>query len=103
MVLVASVGISWAITLWVPYSLIGVLMSKRQEGLQDGPETGAVMGMHNAAISAPQILSALISSVVFAGFGGADVGVVWTLRIGGCWTVVAAVFSWKLIRDWDLM
>ncbi|KAG4436618.1 hypothetical protein IFR05_007876 [Cadophora sp. M221] len=100
MVLIASVGIPWAITLWVPYSLIGALLSKQHHSFQDGPETGAVMGLHNAAISAPQILSALFSSVVFVGFGGADVGVVWTLRIGGCWAVVAAACSWKLINDW---
>ncbi|KAH7369971.1 sucrose transporter [Rhexocercosporidium sp. MPI-PUGE-AT-0058] len=103
MMLVASVGISWAVTLWVPYSLIGVLLSKQHQGFRGEPETGAVMGLHNAAISAPQILSALISSIVFAILNGADVSVVWTLRIGGCWAVVAAVCSWKLINDWGLL
>jgi len=100
MLLVASVGISWAITLWAPYCLIGVVLSRRQRlDCQDIPETGAVMGLHNAAISAPQVFSALICSTVFALFSGAEAGVIWALRIGGCWTVVAIYLSWKLTDE----
>ena len=57
MLLVASVGILWAITLWVPYYLVGIVLSKRQQlAFRDVPEAGAVMGLYNVAISALQIL-----------------------------------------------
>ena len=104
MVLIASIGVSWATTLWVPYCLLGVVLSTPQrlmaheDGLsgQDMPEAGAIMGFHNAAISAPQTVSALVCSIVFDMLSGTESGVVWAMRIGGCWTLVAAYFSWKL-------
>ncbi|KAL2072368.1 hypothetical protein VTL71DRAFT_11711 [Oculimacula yallundae] len=63
MILVTSIGFPWAVTLWVPCSRIGVILSN---GSHATPEIGSVMGPHNSAISAPQIVSALISSFVFA-------------------------------------
>lgn len=105
MVLIASIGVSWAVSLWVPYCMIGLVLSQRQCLLQDGdeylstqevPEAGAITGFHNAAISAPQIVSALICSVIFTLFRGTDIGEGWAMRVGACWTLIAAYLSWRL-------
>lgn len=97
-VLFASIGVSWAVSLWVPYSLIGILLSKMQEQfagqqtLRDGEEAqaGAIMGFHNAAISAPQILSALVCSLIYAKTGDDGQGTLLVFLFGGCWALVAA-------------
>jgi len=110
MILVTSIGISWAITLWAPYCLLGIIltrcrhlpMEESELGFQNTPEAGAVMGFHNTAISAPQILSALICSATFAVFDGPGGGVVWPMRIGGCWTIVATYLAWKLADELEL-
>ncbi|KAG9240962.1 putative sucrose transporter [Calycina marina] len=102
MLLVASVGISWAITLWVPYCLVGAVLARRQRlELDDALEAGVVMGFHNVAISAPQIISAVICSIVFTLCDGTDSGVAWVLRIGGFWTLVAAYLSWGMVKEMD--
>lgn len=107
-VLIASIGCSWAVTLWAPYYLIGLVLSQQQCLLRDDdgtlggqglPEAGAISGFHNAAISAPQIISALLSSVIFAVFNGTESGVGWAMRFGACWTAIAAYLSWKLARN----
>lgn len=107
MILIASVGVSWAATLWVPYCLLGVAIRRQQRfeqdddglGDPDSPQAGAIMGFHNACISAPQIFSALACSIIFALLSGTENSAVWALRLGGCWTVVAAYLSWKLSSE----
>jgi solute carrier family 45, member 1/2/4 len=70
------------------------------EDLQAAPEepqdqAGMILGLHNTAISTPQILATLISSVVFRalqkerGVPG-DQSVAWVLRMGGVAGLVAA-------------
>ncbi|KAK5277258.1 hypothetical protein LTR16_010030, partial [Cryomyces antarcticus] len=74
--LVALVGLSWAVTLWAPFAIIGVELATRQRhrGSSDGEEelafptddqAGATIGFHNVAISAPQIIAALACSGIF--------------------------------------
>jgi hypothetical protein len=55
---------------------------------------GAILGLHNAVISAPQILSAGISSFVLAMVPG-DGEVVWVLRLGGVWMLIAGVLCFR--------
>lgn len=63
---------------------------------EDSPDqAGMILGLHNVAISTPQILATLISSVVFHALqrergvpGDASVG--WVLRIGGVAALAAA-------------
>jgi solute carrier family 45 protein 1/2/4 len=106
-IVVALVGISWAFTLWVPFAIIGSEVAARQErnakvlegelepAQQD--QAGAIMGLHNCAISAPQIFAALACGGIFwlaPRFGSQD-GIGWVLRFGGCGGVIA---SWLAAR-----
>ncbi|RMD44884.1 hypothetical protein DV735_g355, partial [Chaetothyriales sp. CBS 134920] len=75
----AVVGISWALSLWAPFALISADIAHRKDakrkGLKvkttsvDGDEeedrAGIILGLHNVAISAPQIIATLISSLIF--------------------------------------
>ena len=113
-VLVALIGIPWAVTMWAPYALIAADISKREairRGLirartrdaellargeeADEDQAGVVLGIHNVSISAPQVLSTLVTSLIFRiaakprGTPG-DESVAWCLRFGGVCAVVAA-------------
>lgn len=101
-ILVACVGLSWALTLWAPFAIIGAEIAARRRTLgEEGWErssadgAGAIMGLHNTAISAPQILAALMCSVIFSivQATGSQGGTAWVLRAGGCATLVAAYLT----------
>ncbi|KAF2404541.1 MFS general substrate transporter [Trichodelitschia bisporula] len=107
----AVVGVAWATTLWVPFSIIGSAIAERQARgaavLRDGQlglepaaqeQAGAIMGLHNCAISAPQILAALVSGAIFWAapkVGSAD-GIGWVLRGAGGAGLVAAWLAWGM-------
>ncbi|KAE8550896.1 hypothetical protein TMatcc_008962 [Talaromyces marneffei ATCC 18224] len=108
---IAVAGISWGVTQWAPFALLGEEIAISQAGQDPGPaerggvqwmssQSGAKMGIHNAAISIPQILAAVASSFVFVIFEGdrsdGDSGIVWVLRISGLAALVAAYFAWQL-------
>lgn len=119
-ILVGIIGIPWAITMWAPFALISAEISKRdaiRRGLTRPPRTregellvsgedeeedqaGVVLGIHNVAISAPQVLATLISSIIFKiaarprGAPG-DESVAWCLRFGGLCALGAA---WLTLR-----
>ena len=114
-VLVALIGIPWALTNWAPFALISAEISKRDAirrgyirppPTQDGEllaageddaadQAGVVLGIHNVAISAPQVMATLISSAIFKalqkprGTPG-DNSVAWVLRFGGLCALLAA-------------
>lgn len=116
-VIVGLIGIPWAVTQWAPFALISAEISKRdaiRRGIIKPPPTrdaqqlaageddsrgadqaGVVLGIHNVAISAPQILATLICSVIFKmlqkprGVPG-DTSVAWTLRFAGVCALGAA-------------
>lgn len=107
-VLVACVGLSWALTLWAPFAIIGaeIAVRRRTLGAEDWEQSsadgaGAIMGLHNTAISAPQILAALVCSVIFSivQATGSQGGTAWVLRAGGCATLVAAYLT-STMKDW---
>ncbi|KAJ2906250.1 hypothetical protein MKZ38_002329 [Zalerion maritima] len=106
MAIVAMVGVSWAVTIWVPFALIATDISKLsgsegeealEEMLLGGHRSsggrrrrkalgaGAVMGLHNLAIASPQIVSALVSSLLLFVFAGQTE---WVLRAGGIATAL---------------
>lgn len=63
----------------------------------DGAGAGIILGLHNVAVSSPQILASLISSAVFKALQKPrgtpnDPSLGWALRIGGLAALVAA---WK--------
>lgn len=88
-ILLAIMGIPWAIVLWVPFSLVGEFVSyeddRRQqqsvtsaptgtsssspaylESQQDDFDAGMILGVHNMYIVFPQFAVAVISAFIFA-------------------------------------
>lgn len=113
--LVASVGLSWALTNWAPFAIIGHELAMSQlssvsancfpddeVSTSDAEvQAGAIMGLHNVAISAPQIIAALACSAIFAlakSLGSQD-GTGWVLRLGGCATLCAAYLTSRFDDD----
>lgn len=108
--LIALTGVPWGLTQWAPFALLGeelaVHQAERDSITERGgrqwvsSQSGAVMGVHNAAISVPQILAALGSSFIFLIFegnrSGEDNGIAWVLRTSGVAALVAAYFAWRL-------
>jgi len=117
-VLVGAIGIPWALTNWAPFALIAAEISKRdaiRRGLRPAPrrrdgeilaqseyggdpsadQAGVVLGIHNVAIAAPQVVATLVSSVIFKflqkprGAPG-DNSIAWVLRFGGLCALAAA-------------
>ncbi|ETN45735.1 uncharacterized protein HMPREF1541_09568 [Cyphellophora europaea CBS 101466] len=116
-VMTALVGISWSLTLWAPFALISAEISEREETrrrkerlkllnpneeeLEEGDQAGVILGLHNVAVSAPQILATMICSAVFQALQKprdepGDTSVGWTLRIGGVATLVAAWLTYRM-------
>ena len=88
----ALLGISWALTLWAPYAIISEEITalaeeegSNTEGRDVDAMAGSVMGLHNVAIAAPQVLAALMCSGVFKALGLLRVedGLGWVLRVAG--------------------
>ncbi|KAL3446247.1 sodium/hydrogen exchanger 3 [Aspergillus insuetus] len=64
-------------------------------------QAGIVLGLHNVAISAPQVVSSLVCSAIFKAFQKPrgepwDDSVGWVLRFGGCAALVAAWLTSRL-------
>ena len=117
-VLVALVGVPWALTNWAPFALISSEISKRdairrgllhpstreaalvaagedEAGAAGADQAGVVLGIHNVAIAAPQVIATLVSSVIFRALqkprgAPGDESVAWVLRFGGCCAIIAA-------------
>ncbi|KAK2766036.1 hypothetical protein FQN54_007551 [Arachnomyces sp. PD_36] len=140
-VVIALIGISWALTLWAPFALISAevaqrdaeyLRQKHQEwqrsgstpslaeagsldlehgdsnnsedggkGSEEVDQAGVILGIHNVAVSFPQIIATLISSAIFQalqkqrGEAGDD-SVGWVLRFGGLAALGAAFLTKRL-------
>ncbi|KAL9000004.1 MAG: hypothetical protein Q9169_001249 [Polycauliona sp. 2 TL-2023] len=108
-VLAGVVGVSWALSLWAPFALISAEISKRdaqarETGGVNDDQAGVVLGLHNVAISAPQILATLVSSAIFrvAQKGRGEPGddsVGWVMRFGGVAALVAAYMTSRLREE----
>ena len=113
--LVGVIGLPWALSLWAPFALISAEISKRKSEARiaeqrDGTvsanedKTGINLGLHNVAISAPQIVATLVSSVIFKiaqkprGSAG-DESVAWVLRFGGLSTLIAAYMTYLVDEE----
>lgn len=118
-VMTGIVGVSWALTLWAPFALISAEIAKRDEELrqkrrlkldngesgdddeENADQAGVILGLHNVAVSFPQVLATLVSSAVFKLLQKprnvpGDTSVAWTLRLGGLATLGAAWFTSRL-------
>jgi solute carrier family 45 protein 1/2/4 len=106
-VLVAMNGIPWAVTNWVPFVLIGKLTAD-SERFPDCEITGqlanassrsggSLIGLHNIAISAPQILAAGLSGGILglAQVAGSAYGTGWVLWAGGLASLAAAGVAFR--------
>jgi hypothetical protein len=118
----AIMGIPWAIVLWIPFSLVGEYVSyedeRRKKGAaieattasavedqQDDFDAGMILGVHNMYIVFPQFAVAIISSIIFAASGEEkdpnDEGrsnVSSVLAFGGLMALIAAVASRYIVR-----
>lgn len=113
----AIVGIPWAVSLWAPWALMSAEISKQDaEMRRRGPDhpqggthdqAGVILGLHNVAGSAPQILATLIGSVIFEaiqkprGVAG-DNSTAWFMRFGGLAALLTAFFTWRIYEERDL-
>ncbi|KAF2217691.1 hypothetical protein CERZMDRAFT_80393 [Cercospora zeae-maydis SCOH1-5] len=92
----ALIGIPRALSTWVPYALIG----RQVTGSHDA---GTLTSLHNAALSAPQILAAGLCGLVFMVaeyLGGADNDQVrWAMSVACVAAVGASWRSWHLLRE----
>lgn len=101
-------GIPWAVTQWVPWALIGVETSRlglttagendEEEDESSGDaQSGAILGIHNMAISLPQVLSGAVSIVSYriAEGAGSEVPTAWVLASSG---LAAFVAGWLASR-----
>ena len=131
-VLAGLVGVSWAMTLWAPFALISTDISQQasssrarrnvvhndqdradedrvesQDGKEVEDQAGVILGLHNVSISAPQIVSTLISSAIFKiaqrdRSSAGDQSVAWVLRFGGISSLVAAYMTSRIDEKRDM-
>ncbi|KAI4603051.1 hypothetical protein KJ359_005841 [Pestalotiopsis sp. 9143b] len=101
--LFSMVGISWAVTARVPYSLLGQELSRGSSRWSDdaaeaSDHQGLVYGLHNLAICLPQILMMALMGVawLFMPTNDGISGVVWFLRLGGLSAFAAAYAATRL-------
>lgn len=120
-VLMAFIGVPWAMTLWAPFALIAEEISRLNDDeggddddtvtgeeaagdTQEPPQAGVVLGIHNVAIAAPQVIATLVSSFLFTmlekprGTVG-DESVAWVFRFGGLCAFVAAFLTANIRED----
>ncbi|CAK3835869.1 General alpha-glucoside permease [Lecanosticta acicola] len=127
-IITGLIGIPWAMTMWAPFALIAAEISKRDnirrglirppatrdgELLSRGEDTsegadqaGVVLGIHNVAIAAPQVVATLISSAIFKALQKprgepGDNSVAWVLRFGGIMALVAAYLTRRVAEEGD--
>ena len=111
--LVAVNGVPWAVTNWVPFALIGHHLAEEppravstHEKAENGTSDliGSISGLHNVAISAPQIIAAMVYGAVLwlSRAMASDFGINWLLRIGGVANLVAAYMAFRAAggRSW---
>ncbi|KAF3042054.1 hypothetical protein E8E11_004833 [Didymella keratinophila] len=125
-ILVGAIGVPWCLTGWAPFSIIASEISKRDairrgaikpvseeeqavaEGVDagDADSAGVVLGIHNVAIAAPQVIATLVSSIIFRalqkprGVAGDD-SVAWVLRFGGLCAIIAAWLTLRIHEEKD--
>lgn len=129
--LIAACGIPWAVTLWAPFALISSDISKRDAikrgvlrsatpSIRSGvngdyeageredyvDQAGIILGLHNFAVAAPQVIATVLSSIIFRllqkprGAEG-DESMAWVMRFGGLAAVLAAVMTLRLAEEVD--
>ncbi|CAK1363932.1 Sucrose transport protein SUT2 [Cercospora beticola] len=92
----ALVGIPRALSTWIPYALIG-------RKVTESHDAGTLTSLHNAALSAPQILAAGLCGFAFMVARYLDVAsddqFRWAMAVAGAAGVGASWRSWHLLRE----
>lgn len=93
--LVALVGATWAVTMWIPFALINRELATSRVGM------AGIHGLHNVAISLPQLASALFCAVLLADLGllGVQGGPSLLLRLAAVPVGWSAWLIWRLDHD----
>lgn len=88
-------------TLWAPFAIIGAEITKHNGKVGEDYDAGTILSLHNLAISAPQLVAALICSGVFwvAHQVGSSDATGWALRVGGLAMLAAAWLCRRLIFE----
>ena len=118
-VMTALVGICWSLTLWAPFALISADIAQRDEERrrkarqklmnpneewhqpEESDQAGIILGLHNVAVSAPQVFSTMVCSAIFKVLQKprdepGDTSVGWTLRFGGMTTLIAVWLTYRM-------
>jgi solute carrier family 45 protein 1/2/4 len=77
-------------------------------GAGEVTETGLILGIHNVAVSAPQVVATLISAGIFQALEkprgqAGDGSVAWVLRFGGVLALVAAGLTLRVADEEPLL
>ena len=113
-------GIPWAVTQWVPFAVVGYETSRLgltprdedageegggvegvdEEQGEEESQSGAILGVHNLAISLPQVVSGLVSSGTYkiAEVAGSEVPTAWVLASSGLAAFVASWLASRMLR-----
>ncbi|TVY27464.1 General alpha-glucoside permease [Lachnellula hyalina] len=116
---ISLLGISWTLTQWAPFALISAEIASSSDPIlsdieecpsdQSGasktvdlrPRAGVTMAIHNVAIATPQMLSAVVTALIFWICGQFGVGETdamrWVLRVG---ILAACCAAWTARKLW---
>jgi hypothetical protein len=106
--LVTIVGLCWAVTMWVPFSLIGHYLLSHEKEQEQGLTAGIILGIHNIYIVLPGFISSALNALIFLILGNmeSDTNTFvpgsfsdtfgWALRIGGIGSALAIYFASKI-------
>ena len=116
-IIVGLLGIPWAMTNWAPFALIAAQINTHHSNKrphvqningdhgqeEECPQAGVVLGIHNVAIAAPQVIATLVSSAIFHAMqkergSVGDESVAWVLRFGGLAALIAAWLTRRVGR-----
>ncbi|OHE97125.1 general alpha-glucoside permease [Colletotrichum orchidophilum] len=92
LILLSLIGATWAVTMWIPFALINTELAHVRTGV------AGVQGLHNMAISLPQVASALVCAAVLAGLDSVGVGrgAVWLMRLAAVPVAWSTWLIWRL-------
>ncbi|KAJ3315828.1 hypothetical protein HDV04_000035 [Boothiomyces sp. JEL0838] len=96
-IVVGLMGISWAISIWIPFTLLGEHLNEqdylRIDDQQQQLSAGVIMGIHNIYVCVPQIFSTLLNMIIFSYIKNDPFG--WCIRVGSLFSLFAGILSLK--------
>jgi len=112
-VIISLCGISWAVSMWVPFALIGEYLeiyNSNQEFKNDDEEennnnklsSGIILGIHNMYVVLPQFVVTFLSSIFFALIKVVEIqednfdSFGWVLRFGGIGAIISTFLVPKI-------